>query len=179
MITIPPVPSVLVTTTWGVITATCDHPHRVTLTAGDVNPPLIVDGHTYTCHVTAHQDGPGDPNSRQRVEIGGGWYSLVTDLPFALAGRGGVSALDRHNQAFAEVVLPEIGAWLTTAPAAQLVTGGTVYWREQCAGWAASTEADLTRARDRVRRVRRAIAAGQFPTATDERYMRHARVHPR
>jgi len=177
---IPPVPSTRVTTTWGVMVATCDHPHRVSFVAGDDQPPLIAEGYTYACHVTAHRDGPGDPTARHRVEIGGGWYALATDLPHALSADGGVSALDRHDQAFAEVVLPEIGAWLTTEPAAaELVTGGTVYWREQCAGWAASTEADLTRALARVRRVRDAIATGQFPTADDERYMCYARVHPR
>jgi hypothetical protein len=169
----------LVTTTWGVITATCDHPQRVTFIAGDPNPPLIADGHTYTCHLTAHRDGPGDPNPRQRVEIGRGWYVLAADLALALSGPGDLAALDRHSQAFADVVLPEIGAWLTTGHTADLVTGGTVYWREQSTGWAASTDADLTRALVRVRRVRDAIAAGQFPTAADERYMRHARVHPR
>jgi len=177
---IPPVPSTQVTTTWGVITATCDHPHRVAFVAGDDQPPLIVDGQTYTCHVTAHRDGTGETIARQRVEIGGGWHTLATDLPLALSGRGGVAALDRPHQAFAEMVLPGIGAWLATEPAAaDLVTGGTVYWREHCAGWAASTEADFTRALDRVRRVRDVIASGQFPTAEDERYMRYARVHPR
>lgn len=176
---IPPIPSAQVTTTWGVMTATCDHPHRVTFVAGDDDPPLIVDGYTYTCHLAAHRDGPGDPSPRQRVEIGGGWYTLATDLPLALSAHGGVSALDRHGQAFAATILPEIGAWLASEAAADLLTGGTVYWREQCAGWAASTETDLTRALARVRRVRDQIATGQFPTAEDERYMRYARVHPR
>jgi hypothetical protein len=181
MSSISPVPTARVTTTWGVMTATCDHPRRVSFAAGAGQPPLIVDGHSYICHVTAHRDSSDDPSLRRPVEIGGGWHALATDLPYALTGHGGViAALDRHHQAFAEVILPEIGAWLATEPAAaDLVTGGTVFWREQCAGWAASTEAHLARALARVYRVREAIATGQFPTADDEQYMRYARVHPR
>jgi hypothetical protein len=178
---IPPVPFTWVVTSWGVMIATCDHPHRVTFIAGadDNPPPLLVDGYSFTCRLTAHWGGADDPSPRERVDLGGSWYTLADDLPLALAADGGVSPLDRYERAFAATILPEFGAWLTTEPAADLLAGGTAYWREQCAGWAASTETDLTRALARVRRVRDQIATGQSPTADDERYMRYARVHPR
>jgi hypothetical protein len=179
MTTISTVPSQQLTSTWGTLTASCDHPHRVVFNAGNDTPPLVVDGFTYTCNVAAYRDGPSDPNPRQRRDLGNGWYILATDLPLALSAPGAVSALDRHEHAFAETILPEIGVWLAGQPAADLVAEGTVYWRRECAGWAASTETDLVRAHTRLRHIRDSIAACQIPSDDDERFLRYARVQPR
>lgn len=180
MTTIPPVPSQSMTTSWGDLTATCDHPHRVRFHTGtDGAQPLAIDGFGYVAGLTVHRDGPGDPNPRERIPLSAGWYTVAADAWLALSQLNGVAAVTRHQQAFIDAVVPDLAGWLATSPAADLVAEGTAYWRRQCATWAANTEADLTRAHTRVRRIADAIAAGQIPTAGDEQYLRQARVHPR
>jgi hypothetical protein len=177
---IPPAPSLRLATSWGDITASCDHPHHIRFHAGtDGTDPLEVDGFRYIAGITAHRDGPGDPDPRQRMSLTGTWYILATDAWLALSHPDGVAAITRHQQMFIDRVLPQLAEWLATDTAADLVAEGSVHWRRQCVTWAASTEADLMRAVARVRKVRDAIATGQFPTAEDERYLRYARVHPR
>jgi hypothetical protein len=181
MTTIPAVPSHRLAIDWGELTASCDHPHRVRFHAGTDGTPLLpMDDIGYVCDLVAHRDGPGDPNPRQRIPLQSDWYALAADAWLALSHTNGVAAVTRHQQTFINAVLPELATWLdTTTEAARLVAAGTVYWRRQCATWAASTETDINRALHRVRSIRDAIAAGQIPTDDAERYLRHARVHPR
>ena len=175
-----PAPSRHLSTPWGDLTATCDHPHHVTFDAGTTGTgPLRVDGFDYVARLTVHRDSPGDLDHRARLSLTGDWYTLSADAWLALSQPNGVAAITRHQQTFIDGVLPELAAWLVSGPARGLVTEGTVHWRERCVGWAASTETDLNRALGRVRKIRDAIAAGHIPTAADERYMRYARVHPR
>lgn len=180
MTTTRPVPFRHMSTSWGDLTASCDHPHRVIFTAGDDRTQLLaVDGFTYLCHVAAYRDRSGDPNPRQRSYLRNGWYTLTTEVRRALSPRGGVSALDRHEQAFIDSILPELADWIVTPTADDLVAQGTALWQHQCAIWSVSTETDLNEALDRVRAIRDAIAAGEIPTDADERYLRYARVQPR
>lgn len=174
------VPVTRLTTSWGDLVASCSHPHCVVFAAGDDESPLLsVEGFTYTCHVAAYKDRPGDPNPRRRIYLRDGWYALATDVRRALSPRSGVAALDRHEQELINIVLPELAEWIVTAAAADLVAEGSVYWRRQCAIWAVSTETDFNEALDRLRSIRDAIAAGEIPTDAEQRYLRYARVHPR
>jgi hypothetical protein len=180
MSTNQPIPVTRLATSWGELVARCSHPHCVGFAAGDDDSPLLsVEDYTYTCHVAAYKDRAGDPNPRQRIYLRDGWYMLASEVRRALSPRSGVAALDRHEQEFINIVLPELAEWIVTTPAADLVAEGTVYWRRECADWAVSTETDFNRSLDRLRAIRDAIAAGEVPTDADERYLRYARVEPR
>lgn len=166
---------------WGELRASCFHPNRVqfgTYTADSGDSKTLVINRVQYAFAVVLERGELPPERRYNaVQVNNVWY-------IDRSSSWSLRRIDSHSAAATEAasqivrwrLMPELGKWLLTPEADELLVEGAVYWSASFQESAAGVEGTLQAALDRVAGLRARVAAGELLADPEETYVRCLRV---